>query len=368
VRRRGLCVFLAAALLCAAPASAAPGMVDDPVVTRRYLEDVFLPSVRIKAADASNQAFDGVSARVRELLKFEGSGLPLNEKALTRKVISRLNLLAPLPGVVTLKAGSALTLGQGTSVQLFSGSAAHGGGVLVDATAGRDVTAKAALEARHRYVSLGADTTVNVTSGAVVLIHGTYRFTPPYEPMYKDLCDALVTMHVINTYELERDTTRMEMFVIFVSILGVKRDAYSYTGSHPFTDVPEWGDPYVAYLYANNHTAGTGNNKFSPGDSGSVQQMCFIMLKALGYQDRTDISYETAVADAVRLGLFSRRETEILRSEGFTRDVMMYMTYYSLFARYKDSGELVLDRLIANGQVREDYAAEALASVKRKRF
>jgi len=165
---------------------------------------------------------------------------------------------------------------------------------------------------------------------------------------------------------LERNTTRMEMFIIFVTILGVKEEASVYPGDHPFNDI-SWGSEYVAYLYANNHTAGTGNNRFSPNDPGSVQQLCFIMLKALGYRDGMDVTFATAVDDAVRLGLFSRREADILQSESFTRDAMMYMTYYSLFAEYKTGGR-VIDNLIGIGQVRQADAEMAFASVTRNRF
>ncbi|MDR0325664.1 MAG: S-layer homology domain-containing protein [Oscillospiraceae bacterium] len=367
MKQRAWCVFLALTLLFSMSASgfATPGTSSNPVITLRYIQDDYLPSIGNKAAAAADNRLSELFSHVQGLLG--GSDLQLNEKALTRKVISRLNLRAASPGSVTLKQGSSLTLGQGSSVQLVSGAAAFDRGVLTDATAGRDVAPKGALEGMRLYFSLAAETKVKVTADAVVQIYGTYRITPPYEVMYKDLCDALMMMEIINTYELERNTTRMEMFIIFVTILGVKQEASAYPGTHPFTDVG-WGPEYVAYLYDNGHTAGTGGGRFSPNDPGSVQQLCFILLKALGYRDRVDVFYETAVADAVKWGLFSQREVDILLSEEFTRDAMMYMTYYSLSARYKDSGERVIDRLIAVGQVKSEDAAKAHASVARKRF
>lgn len=369
--KRGKIISLLTALclFCSSAASAAPGMTDDPVVTMRYLQDEYLPSIKAKAEAAVAKRMSSFVEQARNLSGTTGSSsLPSNEQALIRKIVSRINLRSGSFTPVTLKAGSVLTLGQGASVQITSGNASHGGGTLVDATIGRDIASQGALSARHKYFSLSVETKVKIASDTSLLVSGTFRITPPYEPMYKDLCDALVTMHVINTYELERITPRIEMFVIFVSIMGVKRDAYSYTGTHPFKDVPEWGQAYVAYLYNNGHTSGTSNTTFSPNDTGSVQQMCFIMLKALGYKNNVDITYENAVSDAIRLGLFTKREMEILQTEEFTRDTMMYMTYYSLFATYKDSTERVIDRLISNGQIKAEYAAEALVSVKRTRF
>ena len=360
MKRRGWRVLLTLALLCPASASAA----DHAVVTLRYIDDVYLPSIQAQAAAAAEKRLDALLPRPGFP---SGGGMPFNDKALTRKIMSRLSFRASSPGSVTLKGGSALTLGQGASVQLVSGAAVFDGGILTDITAGRDAAPGAGLEERRKYVSLDGETKIKTGSSAVVQIYGSYRVTPPYEAMYKDLCDALMTMEIINTYELERNTTRMEMFIIFVSILGVKQEASSYTGAHPFTDVG-WGPEYVAYLYDNGHTAGTGGGKFSPNDPGSVQQLCFILLKALGHKADADVAYATAIDDAVRLGLFSRREVNILLSEEFTRDAMMYMTYYSLSATYKDSGERVIDRLIENGQVKSENAGKAYASVTRKRF
>jgi hypothetical protein len=355
--------MLAVALLCPAAASALPGTSENPVVTLRYIEDIYLPSIEAKTTAAANLHIDGILSGIRTLL---GGGNSLNEEALTRKVMSQLTFQTAGTELLTLKSDSVLAIGLGSSFVLKTGGVTLDRGILTDLSAGRDIAAGAALEQRREYAGLSAETRVRVTEDAAILLAGTYRLIPPYAVMYKDLCEALMTMEIINTYELERNTTRMEMFIIFVTILGVKDEASVYPGTHPFTDT-RWGDEYVAYLYANNHTAGTGNNRFSPNDPGSVQQLCFIMLKALGYQDGVDVTFATAVEDAVRLGLFSKREVDILRSESFTRDAMMYMTYYSLFAEYKTGGR-VIDNLIDIGQVRKEDADRGFASVTRSRF
>jgi hypothetical protein len=367
MKKQVLCVLLALTLLLSTTASAMPGTHENPVVTLRYIEDDYLPSVYQKAALAAERRMDSVFADITGLLGNNGN-MPLNEAALIRKIVSRISQLAPSSGAIGLKAGSVLTLGQGASLIPVSGSSAHRGGVLTNSTAGQDVAAGSVLLHRNRYFGLSEETSVKITSDAVFLLQGGYRVTPPYVPMYTDLCEALMMMEIINTYELPRITMRTEMFIIFITILGVKDEASATAGTHPFTDCPEWFEPYLIYLYDNGHTAGTGNNRFSPDDTGSVQQLSFILLKALGYQDGIDVSYASAVNDAVRLGLFTRRELEILQSEEFTRDAMMYMTYYSLFARYKDSGERVIDRLIRVGQVKQADADRAFTSVWRSRF
>jgi hypothetical protein len=355
-------LILTVALLCPAAVSALPGSEDNPVVTLEYIEGVYLPGIKDKAVSSTNSHMNGVFAGVRSHL----GGNALSEEAFVRKVMAQLNFRSNGPERLTLKSDSRLTVGLGTSFILLSGGIAHSLGTLTNLTAGRDAVSGTALAQYNEYVGVSDETTVRVTADAEILLTGTYRIVPPYTAMYKDLCDALMMMEIINTYELERNTTRMEMFIIFVTILGVKDEASVYQGTHPFTDAT-WGQEYVAYLYANNHTAGTGNNRFSPNDPGSVQQLCFIMLKALGYQDGADVSFATAVDDAVRLGLFSRREVDILQSDGFTRDAMMYMTYYSLFAEYKTGGR-VIDNLIEIGQVSRADFERGVASVSRDRF
>jgi hypothetical protein len=373
MKQRVLCVVLSGLLLLAVPASATPGSANNPVVTLRYLEDTFLPNVTTKTNTAyaayANSRFNTVRSQAQVLLgRVNAAGSADGHRALTRNVMKRLSFRTAGPATLLLRPGAALTLGQGTSFQVHnSGAVYHDSGTLVNTSLGRDVRSKALLPARNRFISLSSGTTVVAAGNATVTVTGSYRITPPYVPMYKDLCDALMTMGIVNTYQLERSATRMEMFIIFVTLLGVKPEASSYPGGHPFTDVA-WGHEYVAWLYANGHTAGTGGGRFSPDDPGSVQQLCFLMLRALGYRDGIDVTFATAVSDAVRHGVFSQRELDILLSENFTRDALMYMTYYSLGATYKDSSLTVLDRLIASGQVRKPDADRAIGEVTRKRF
>jgi hypothetical protein len=363
MKRRIGCCILALALLASASVTAVPGTATDPVITKLYIEEEFFPSIKAKAQSAASGSLDFASAQVQLLINTRGQ--EFNQAALARRVMGRLRFTGN--GSVTLKAGSVLTLGRGTNIQPVSGTMRLGDGTLVNLTAGRDVNTGSTVPRYNRCAALHTGVTVNVITDVTVHIHGSFRVEPPYAVMYKDLCDALMAMGIINTYQLERNTTRLEMFIIFVTLLGVKDEASSYNGTHPFTDIT-WGNEYVAWLYRNGHTAGTGGNRFSPDQPGSIQQMCFIMLRALGYRDGVETTYNTAVRDAVRYGLFSQREIDILSRDGFTRDAMMYMTYYSLFATYRNSDQTVLGRLTANGQVDKAASDKAIADVRRIRF
>ncbi len=366
MKRRVCCVLLAAALLCAAGASAVPGTADDPVVTLQYLEQVYIPSIYEKAAAAVDTFFTGTYERVQTL--FDWLNTPQTNAhdtdSLARKVLSRIGQFAAAPVQIELKQGTTLTVGTGASVRFLSGVAAHKSGTLVDATAGHE--AVGALEERHLYLCLDGDASLKASTDAVVTVSGGYRVTLPYMPLYTDLCDALVAMGVVDTYALERESSRLEMMVVFLVLMGARAESDRFTGSHPFVDVPAWAERNVAYLYTYGYVAGTGGNQLSPTRPASVQQTCFLMLKALGYIDGVDTTFATALDDAVRYGLFSRRELDILRGDEYTRDTLMYMTYYALFAGYKNGGR-VLDRLIEKGQVDWGAAEAAVNAVTRQR-
>jgi hypothetical protein len=355
--------LLAAALLSAAGASAAPGMADDPLVTKEYLEQTYIPSILQKAEAAVAARFAGRMSQADALRTPSGAQIEITGlDAVRRKVMSRINLYAAAPFSLTLPKGATLTVGLGASVILLSGGAELKGGVFVDASEGRD--ASGALQPQHLYLSLAGESSLKASGDATVVVQGGYRVTPAYLPQYTDLCEALIKMGIVNTYELERESSRLEMMVIFLVLLGVRAESDAYAGTHPFTDVPAWADRNVAYLFSNGYVTGTGGDKLDPTRPASVQQTCFLMLKALGYADGADITFATALDDAVRYGLFTPKELALLQSDDYTRDTLMYRTYYARFAGYKTGGR-VIDRLIALGLV--DRAAFEAATVARQR-
>ena len=65
-------------------------------------------------------------------------------------------------------------------------------------------------------------------------------------------------------FALERGMTRAEAAAMLVRFLGEEKAALSQDWAHPFTDVPEWADRYVGWLYQNKLTKGTSDTKYSP--------------------------------------------------------------------------------------------------------
>ena len=58
----------------------------------------------------------------------------------------------------------------------------------------------------------------------------------------------------------DQNVTRNEMAVIMANLMDYR--VASYAGTSPFTDVPEWAEPYVAACYTNGITSGVSATQY----------------------------------------------------------------------------------------------------------
>ena len=79
----------------------------------------------------------------------------------------------------------------------------------------------------------------------------------------------------------EAKVTRNEMAVVMCNLLDYT--VASYKGTSPFTDVPEWAEPYVAACYTNGITSGYDKVTYGGNDTVTTGQAALMLLKALGY-------------------------------------------------------------------------------------
>lgn len=373
-RLRTAALIFAFVLVLNAASFAAPGQQDDPVATQSYAHKEINSIIKTKIPTVFASENPG-SKKIKELnttinalsSKDSLSKLAVNQSG--RAALNKAVFCAKGSEKITLPKGTVIYGGLGTTVKTLSGTVSpKRGSVFIDLTAGRDITYGTALGTSKLYMSADKDQAIEVTSDqAVLTFFGYYRLTLPYVPQFTDLCEAMMQMGLINTYALERDSTRLEMMVLFVTLLGERAEAEAYSKTHPFTDLT-WGDSYVSYLYDKGYSAGTGGGKFSPNDVGSVSQYATIIMRALGYKDNVDMTYKTAHNDIVRVGVFSQKEISMLMSQEYTRDTMIYMSYYALFAKYKGSNQTVLDKLVSTGYVSRSVANNAIAGITRIRL
>lgn len=136
-------------------------------------------------------------------------------------------------------------------------------------------------------------------------------------------------------WELDRKPTRAEAAIMLVRFLGLEKEALaSYDRLHmPFTDVNPNHAPYIAALYALGLTRGTSPTTFSPGQDATARDYMTFMLRALGYDEaQGDFAWESAVQDALDLGVLDRMAFAELQDCTFDRGRMAWASLLTLLA------------------------------------
>lgn len=159
-----------------------------------------------------------------------------------------------------------------------------------------------------------------------------------------------------DSFELDREPTRGEAAIMLVRLYGAEEQALADYASgiitHPFTDVPDWTSPYVAWLYSNNMTKGMSDTTFGSAEICTALNYATFLLRALGYQDGVDFAYVDALSFAQELGFYD----EELFAGPFLRDDLAAMTYQALGTNVKSGDTYLLAQLIANGAINTEAA------------
>ena len=178
------------------------------------------------------------------------------------------------------------------------------------------------LTSSHRYIVSEQGTAVFTVSSdtAVLSTEGSADLTPSSAPDYNQMAASLNTLGLFkgsglsigSGYELEEAPTRIQGLIMFLRLIGEEQAALSSTASHPFRDVPDWCDRYVAYAFDKGYTNGVDlpAGLFGPDDGMTAPQYVTLLLRALGYSDSLDIpdfNWATSVAFAQNDGAVHRR-------------------------------------------------------------
>lgn len=166
-------------------------------------------------------------------------------------------------------------------------------------------------------------------------------------------------------FDLNRAPTRSEAAVMLVRLLGAEGTAQSqYTAGtikHPFTDVPAWATPHVAWLYQNKLANGTSSTLFGANETCSAQMYCTFVLRSLGYSDAAsgDFTYAGSLTYAKQIGIYD----DTLDSDTFLRDHAAAISYQALATYLKGSTTSLLDKLVAGGAVSQASAKPVLDKI-----
>lgn len=107
-------------------------------------------------------------------------------------------------------------------------------------------------------------------------------------------------------YLLDRQLRRSDGITLLVRMLGKEKTASSDEFSHPFTDVPQWLEKYVAYAYCSRLTKGVSGKLFGTVSDMTEAQFLTLTLRALGYSDsgnKAQFSWDSPYTLAHAIGL-----------------------------------------------------------------
>ena len=352
-----LCICLA---LCTAVALAVSGTGGEGLITKSYVDGTYTQDV-LAQADARIQEAQG--ALYQQAL----SGLEEKHSAYLAQagLESGTGTYHPAFSDIRVKQGDQIRVSAGSGFLLLAGEASLScqGKKALDLSNGWEKGTGALAQGRRYLVEEDTTATITVTSPTAVLsLEGWYALEPGDGVDYNALADALRQLGLFrgsdtgygSGYDLEAAPTRIQALIMFLRILGEEQAALATTASCPFTDVPAWCQPYVAYAYAQGLTKGVDQTamRFGTDETVTAAQFMTFILRALGYQDEgesPDFSWDTAIERAQELGVLTAGEARLLQTGPFLRAHVVYFCYFALDAQYKDGGGTLQDHLISSG-------------------
>ena len=271
-------IILAAAVLCLISAAGTPGSSSDPLVTKSYVDDVFVPET-VSKAEASAVSVLGAESE-RALRRAEA----LRDSAMMRLGVPGYTLSDSFVPVALESGGTVSMLTGGKFVPTSGSFSVSVNGTLINITTGSEVPSGSQLTLNNRYFC-AEDTTVTYTarSASSCLVDGYYKtsgssgVTPsdgftdikPGQYYYDPVLWAVnhepqITNGTSSTTFSPADPcTRGQTVTFLWRANGCPEPDSTY---NPFKDVPAGAYYYKAVLWAveNNITNGTSSDTFSP--------------------------------------------------------------------------------------------------------
>lgn len=280
----------------------------------------------------------------------------------------------------TLKEGDILTAAAGLAITSLGGDVRLdiASGAAVDVTAGTEVPSGQLLQPCHRYIAAeGAAVTFTVTSPAAVLAwEGGGTLTLSQTPDYYAIACALRDLGLFqgtgsgigDGFELYDAPTRGEGLVMFLRILGEEEQALAAQLDHPFTDVPNWLSPYVAWAYRHGYANGVSADRFGSDRTVSAAEYEEFLLRALGYSTAGVDDYATSLERAQAYGVLTPGEYDCLSAAFFTRAHAAYLSYYALDVPVSGAPYTLGDRFVAGGLLTEGQLSAAKQGIQTERI
>lgn len=344
-----LALFFALTVL-AGVVFAAGGDSSDPLISLSYLQGTFRDKVDRSVDSKLDTSDKAAYAQAESALRAAISAAEANVGGNVADTFTERRL----------KQGDILSGATGLQVIVLAGNvtAQFSSGAVVDVTAGSEIQSGAALTANHRYL-VAEDTSAQFTvvgKTAVVSYCGPFALTLSSTADYPAMASSLKTLGLFRGsdtaygegFDLEKVPTRMEALIMLIRLLGEEKEALSCTASFPFTDIPDWAEPYAAYGYSKGYTNGVGPTEFGTWMSASAEMYTEFLLRALRYSSTAQTDISTAPERAQAAGVLTAGEVSALRAQTFLRADVVYLSYYALETNVS-GGTALSDTLVARG-------------------
>lgn len=344
-----LALFFALTVL-AGVVFAAGGDSSDPLISLSYLQGTFRDKVDRSVDNKLDSSDKAAYAQAESALRAAISAAEANVGGNVVDTFTERRL----------KQGDILSGATGLQVVVLAGNvtAQFSSGAVVDVTAGSEIQSGAALTANHRYL-VAEDTSAQFTvvgKTAVMSYCGPFALTLSSTADYPAMASSLKTLGLFRGsdtaygegFNLEKAPTRMEALIMLIRLLGEEKEALSCTASFPFTDIPDWAEPYAAYGYSKGYTNGVGPTEFGTWMSASAEMYTEFLLRALRYSSTAQTDISTAPERAQSAGVLTAGEVSALRAQTFLRADVVYLSYYALETNVS-GGTALSDTLVARG-------------------
>ncbi len=361
MKKRVIAVVAASAVtLCTAVTIAVGGTAGDPMLSKSYIDGAYTVQTISKAEEKITLRHDTLYQSAEETLKAK------NDDYLTRGgLVTGDGTYQAAFSDLRVKEGDTVRIETGSGFLLLAGDVELSctGNKTIDLSNGWE-KGNGALTAGRRYLVVEDTVAVlTVTSPTAVLsLEGYYTLTESSATDYNALADGLKALGLFKGsdtgygfgYDLEAKPTRIQALIMFLRLIGEEQAALSTTAACPFTDVPAWCQPYVAYAYEQGLTKGVDDAAmlFGTADYVTAGQYVTFILRALGYQDSgdtPDFTWDTALQRGMDLGILTAGEYKMLMEEPFLRAQVAYLSYFALDHTYKDRAETLQTQLTTSG-------------------
>ena len=186
-----------------------------------------------------------------------------------------------------------------------------------------------------RALSLGL--TATMISGLMVMGSSAASYADVTSEQNQEAIEVLKEVGIMvgddkGNFNPEANVTRNEMAVVMSNLMAYNVKTYANTS--PFTDVPEWAEPYVAACYTNGITSGYDAKTYGGSDSVTTGQAALMVMKALGYfQYQSDFGADwqlSTVAQGNKIDLFDDVDSGV--KEAMTRNDVAQLVLNALEA------------------------------------